>query len=145
MLNVMIKRLSSKAVLPAYQTAGAAGMDIAACLDEPVTLAPMERRLIPTGFAMAIPSGYVAYLYARSGLALKQGLTLPNCVGVIDSDYRGEIKVALINVSDRPLKIHNGDRIAQMVISEVKQAILIEAGELDDTARSDGGFGSTGV
>lgn len=145
MLKVKIKKLSENTILPEYQTAGAAGMDISACLSETVVLKPFERKLISTGFAMELPQGYAAYLYARSGLASKKGITLPNCVGVIDSDYRGEVKVALVNISDEPFSINHGDRIAQMVISEVKQAILIEADELEDTERAGGGFGSTGV
>lgn len=145
MLEVKIKKLSEKAILPKYQTEGAAGMDISACLDETVTLKPMERKLISTGFAIAVPDGYAAFLYARSGLASKKGITLPNCVGVIDSDYRGEVKVALVNLSDEEFLINDGDRIAQMVISPVNQAILIEEDELTETERAGGGFGSTGV
>ena len=145
MLNVEIKKLSEKAVLPAYQTEGAAGMDVSACIDEDIALNPMERKLISTGFAIAVPDGYAAYLYARSGLASKKGITLPNCVGVIDSDYRGEVKVALVNLSDEPFEIKNGDRIAQMVISPVIQVALIEKDELSETKRAGGGFGSTGV
>ncbi len=145
MLNVEIKKLSDNAVLPAYQTEGAAGMDVSACIEEDITLNPMERKLISTGFAIAVPEGYAAYLYARSGLASKKGITLPNCVGVIDSDYRGEVKVALVNLSDEPFCIKNGDRIAQMVISPVIQVILEEKDELSETKRAGGGFGSTGV
>ena len=145
MFSVKIKKLSETAVLPEYQTKGAAGMDLCACLSESVILAPSERKLIPTGFAMALPEGYAAFIYARSGLASKKGITLPNCVGVIDSDYRGEVKVALVNISDEAFEINNGDRIAQMVISEVKTAILEVTDELDDTERAGGGVGSTGV
>lgn len=145
MFEVEIKKLSEDVTLPSYQTEGAAGMDISACLTEDVILNPMERKLIPTGFAIAVPDGYAAYLYARSGLASKKGITLPNCVGVIDSDYRGEVKVALVNLSDEPFEIKNGDRIAQMVISPVIQAILVEKEELSETKRAGGGFGSTGV
>ena len=145
MLNVEIKKLSADALLPQYQTEGAAGMDISACIEEDIVLNPMERKLISTGFAIAVPDGYAAYLYARSGLASKKGITLPNCVGVIDSDYRGEVKVALVNLSEEPFVIKNGDRIAQMVISPVIQAILVEKEELSETKRAGGGFGSTGV
>ncbi len=145
MLNVKVKKLSDNAVLPEYQTSGAAGMDLCACVPESVTLAPSERKLIPTGFAMALPEGYAAFIYARSGLASKKGITLPNCVGVIDSDYRGEIKVALVNISDEVFTINTGDRIAQMVISRVERAQLTLADELSDTERAGGGFGSTGV
>lgn len=145
MFEVKIKKLAEGVNLPSYQTEGAAGMDISAYLAEDVILNPMERKLIPTGFAIAVPDGYAAYLYARSGLASKKGITLPNCVGVIDSDYRGEVKVALVNLSDEPFEIKNGDRIAQMVISPVIQAILKEVDELSETERAGGGFGSTGV
>lgn len=145
MLTIRLKRLSEHAVMPAYQTAGAAGMDISACLSEPLTIAPGERCLVPAGFAMAIPDGYAAFIYARSGLATKKGITLPNCVGVIDSDYRGEIKVALTNLSDEAVTIKPSDRVAQMVISRVEQAVLEEADDLEKTDRADGGFGSTGV
>lgn len=145
MLTIRLKRLSEHAVMPAYQTAGAAGMDISACLSEPLTIAPGERCLVPAGFAMAIPDGYAAFIYARSGLATKKGITLPNCVGVIDSDYRGEIKVALTNLSDEAVTIKPYDRVAQMVISRVEQAVLEEADDLEKTDRADGGFGSTGV
>lgn len=145
MIEVKIKKLTDKASLPEYQTCGAAGMDLCACLDEPVILAPSERKLIPTGFAMSLPEGFAAFIYPRSGLASKKGITLPNCVGVIDSDYRGEVKVALVNISDTAFEINNGDRIAQMVISEVKRVILKEEEELDLTERAGGGFGSTGV
>ncbi len=145
MFEVKIKKINEKAILPKYQTAGAAGMDISACLDETVILKPFERKLIPTGFAIAVPQGYAAFLYARSGLASKKGITLPNCVGVIDSDYRGEVMVALVNLSNEEFEINSGDRIAQMVISEVKTASLKEVDSLDETDRAAGGFGSTGV
>lgn len=145
MLSVKVKKLSDNAVLPEYQTSGAAGMDLCACVEGSVTLAPSERKLIPTGFAMALPEGYAAFIYARSGLASKKGITLPNCVGVIDSDYRGEIKVALVNISDEAFTINSGDRIAQMVITRVERAELALADELSDTERAGGGFGSTGV
>lgn len=145
MLSVKVKKLSENAVLPEYQTSGAAGMDLCACVEGSVTLAPSERKLIPTGFAMALPEGYAAFIYARSGLASKKGITLPNCVGVIDSDYRGEIKVALVNISDEAFTINSGDRIAQMVITRVERAELALADELSDTERAGGGFGSTGV
>lgn len=145
MLNIKIKKLSEKAVLPEYQTSGAAGMDLCACVEEVTVIAPSERKLIPTGLAMALPQGYGAFIYARSGLASKKGITLPNCVGVIDSDYRGEIKVALVNISDEPFEINCGDRIAQMVITKVEQATLSLTDELDSTERAGGGFGSTGV
>ncbi len=140
-----IKRLHENAVLPAYMSAGAAAMDVCACIEEDVILAPGERALIGTGFAIAAPVGTVALLFARSGLAYKSGITLSNCVGVIDSDYRGEVKVALTNTSDAPFTVTSGMRIAQLAILPVEQAQLCEVDDLDETARSAGGFGSTGV
>ena len=143
---VPMKLLSPQATLPCYATAGAAAMDLSACLpDGQVTLAPGERKLVPTGVAMSIPPLHVGLLFARSGLAAKKGLTLANAVGVIDSDYRGEIKVAMIHLGQEPVTIRHGDRIAQMSILPIVQAVPTQVGELDDTLRSAGGFGSTGV
>ena len=140
-----IKKLTENAVIPKYATKGSAGMDLYACIESDITLAPGERAVIPTGIAIALESAdYVAYIFARSGLAVKSGITLPNCVGVIDSDYRGEIKVGLINLSDKPYTVANGDRIAQLVISPVIVPEISEADELDATERAAGGFGSTG-
>ncbi|MBO5743322.1 MAG: dUTP diphosphatase [Clostridia bacterium] len=131
--------------LPFYATSGAAGMDLTACLDESITLKPLERALIPTGIAISLPSEkYGAFLFARSGLASKHGITLANCVGVVDSDYTGEIKVALVNLSNNEYTIENGERVAQMVIMEVAKASFTVAEELDKTQRGSGGFGSTG-
>lgn len=140
-----IKKLSENAVIPKTATGGSAGMDLYACLDSDITLAPGQRALIPTGIAIALESNaYVAYIYARSGLAIKSGITLSNCVGVVDSDYRGEVKVGLINLSDSEYTVKNGDRIAQMVIAPVIMADVQEVSELDETERAAGGFGSTG-
>ncbi len=140
-----IKKVNENAVIPKAATGGSAGMDLYAALSEEVTLAPGQRALIPTGIAIALESNlYVAYIYARSGLAIKSGITLSNCVGVVDSDYRGEVKVGLINLSDSDYTVKNGDRIAQMVISPVIMPEIIEASELDETERASGGFGSTG-
>ena len=140
-----IKKLNENAVIPKTATGGSAGMDLYACLDSDVTLAPGQRALIPTGIAIALESNaYVAYIYARSGLAIKSGITLSNCVGVVDSDYRGEVKVGLINLSDSEYTVKNGDRIAQMVIAPVIMADIEEVAELDETERAAGGFGSTG-
>lgn len=140
-----IKKLSENAVIPKTATGGSAGMDLYACLDSDITLAPGQRALIPTGIAIALESNaYVAYIYARSGLAIKSGITLSNCVGVVDSDYRGEVKVGLINLSDSEYTVKNGDRIAQMVIAPVIMADVQEVSELDETERAEGGFGSTG-
>ncbi|NPA43190.1 MAG: dUTP diphosphatase [Chlorobi bacterium] len=130
--------------MPAYETAGSAGMDLRAWLEAPVTLAPGERKLIPTGIRIALPDGYEAQIRPRSGLAAKHGITLLNTPGTIDSDYRGEIKVILINLSDRPFTVHDGDRIAQMVVSRYEKARWIPADTLDETSRGEGGFGSTG-
>lgn len=140
-----IKKLNENAVIPKVATGGSAGMDLYACLDSDVTLAPGQRALIPTGIAIALESNaFVAYIYARSGLAIKSGITLSNCVGVVDSDYRGEVKVGLINLSDSEYTVKNGDRIAQMVIAPVIMADIEEVSELDETERAAGGFGSTG-
>lgn len=140
-----IKRINENANIPKAATGGSAGMDLYACLESDIVLKPGQRALIPTGIAIALESNsYVAYIYARSGLAIKSGITLSNCVGVVDSDYRGEVKVGLINLSDSEYTVKNGDRIAQMVIAPVIMAEVEEVSELDETERSDGGFGSTG-
>ena len=131
--------------LPFYATEGSAGMDLIACIDEDIVLKPLERKLIPTGIAISLPSAeYGAFIFARSGLASKKGITLANCVGVVDSDYTGEIKVALINLSSEQYTLTNGERIAQMVIMPVAQARLTVTDELNATQRGSGGFGSTG-
>ena len=119
-------------------------MDLRANLAETITLKPLERQLIPTGLFIELPDGYEAQIRPRSGLAIKQGITCLNTPGTIDSDYRGEIKVILINLSNESQPIHHGDRIAQMVIAEAKQAILVLTEQLNDTVRGDGGFGHTG-
>ena len=148
-MELKIKPLSPKVgkeiPFPAYATAGSAGMDLRACIDEPMTIRPMERVKVPTGFAIALPGPqWVAFIFARSGLGIKYGITLPNCVGVIDSDYRGEIIVALTNLSDTDYTIQPGDRVAQLVIMPVTQADISVVDELDETERGAGGFGSTG-
>ena len=130
--------------LPAYQSEDAAGLDLLAAVEEAMILPPLGRALVPTGLAIALPSGYEAQVRPRSGLAAKHGVTVLNSPGTIDADYRGEIKVILINLSDTPFTIGRGERIAQMVIAPVTRARLVEATELDDTARGAGGFGSTG-
>ena len=132
--------------LPSYATQGAAGMDLCAAVarDTPMQLAPGARALIPTGFAIAVPAGYEAQVRPRSGLALKHGLTVLNTPGTIDSDYRGEVGVILLNTGDAPLTIARGDRIAQMVIAPVAQAQTVEVPDLPPTGRGAGGFGSTG-
>ena len=131
--------------LPAYATPLSAGMDLRANIEDPITLRPLERRIVPTGLYIALPEGYEAQVRPRSGLALKHGITVLNSPGTIDSDYRGEIGVLLINLSDTPFVINAGERIAQMVVARHEQAELIEVEELDDTERGAGGYGHTGV
>ena len=131
--------------LPAYATPQSAGMDLRANLSEPVTLHPMERRLIPTGLHIALPEGYEAQVRPRSGLALKHGLTVLNTPGTTDADYRGEIGVVLINLSQEDFVINDGERIAQMVIARHEQGDLVVVEELDQTERGEGGYGHTGV
>ncbi|BCH53059.1 dUTP diphosphatase [Agrobacterium vitis] len=144
-----LKRLShgEGLELPAYETAGAAGMDLRAAVTEaePLTLAPGKRALVPTGLIMEIPQGFEAQIRPRSGLAFKNGITCLNTPGTIDSDYRGEVKVLLINLGTEDFTITRGMRIAQMVIAPVTQAQVIEVTETSDTMRGTGGFGSTGV
>ncbi len=143
---VRIKRLPHGATLPlpTYASAGAAGMDLLAAINEPVTLAPLTRRLVPTGIAIALPPGYELQIRPRSGLALKHGITLPNTPGTIDEDYRGEIQVILLNASDEHFVVTPGMRIAQAVLAPVVRAAWDEVLTLDETARGAGGFGSTG-
>ena len=131
--------------LPAYATPQSAGMDLRANLDAPITLHPMERRLIPTGLHIALPEGYEAQVRPRSGLALKHGLTVLNTPGTIDADYRGEIGVVLINLSQEDFVINDGERIAQMVIARHEQGDFVVVEELDETERGQGGYGHTGV
>ena len=137
--------MDSNVTLPSYQTDGAAGMDLCAFLKEPVTLEPLERKLIPTGLKIELPQGYEAQVRPRSGMAIKHGITLVNCVGTIDEDYRGELCVPVINLSNEEFTVLNGDRIAQMVISPVTKADIEVVEELSDTQRGEGGFGSTGI
>lgn len=144
-MNIQITKLNEKALLPEYQTADAAGMDLHACLDEPVAMQPMERRMIPTGLAIAVPRGYEAQVRARSGLSIKHGITTVNGVGTVDADYRGEIGVLLVNLGQEAFEITHGMRVAQMVIARYEQAVWIEADSLDETERGTGGFGSTGT
>ncbi|MCM1466567.1 MAG: dUTP diphosphatase [Alistipes sp.] len=143
--DVKIKKLNDNAILPTYGTEFSAGADLYACMDEPVTLAPGETRLIKTGLAMEIPVGYAGLIYARSGLATKKGLAPANKVGVIDADYRGEIMVALHNHSAIAAVVEAGERIAQMVITPFLTANFVAVNELEDTLRGTGGFGSTGT
>lgn len=144
-MKLKIKRLRENAKIPFRATAGSAGMDLYACIDEPVTLALGEKAVIPTGIAIALPSPELgAFIFARSGLAIKHGIGLLNAVGVIDSDYRGEVCVGVINQLPEPYTINPGERIAQLVIMPVSLIEPAEVDELDETERGAGGFGSTG-
>lgn len=143
--KVKVKKLKENAVIPKRATSGSAGADLYACIDEPITIAPGSLVMIPTGIAIELESSdCAAFLFARSGLGVKHGITLSNGVGVVDSDYRGEVCVGLCNVSSESYTIEVGERIAQMVIMPVMGAEFIEADELSDTARGVGGFGSSG-
>ena len=146
MNKVVVKflKLHADVVIPEYQTEGASGMDLCAYIEEPLTLKPMERRLVPTGLKMELPKGYEAQVRPRSGMSIKHGITLINCVGTIDEDYRGEICVPVVNLSSEQYTINNGDRIAQMVIAPVTKAVVEVSGDLSMTSRGAGGFGSTG-
>ena len=145
--TLRLKRLDDRAVLPSYQSEHAAGMDLAACPRDaqPIRLAPGDIRLIPCGFAMALPPGFEAQVRPRSGLATKHGISMPNTPGTIDADYRGEVMVPLINLGKTDFLIEPGMRIAQMVIAPVVRAAIQAVESLDDTARGSGGFGSTGA
>jgi dUTP pyrophosphatase len=132
-------------VLPAYQSSSAAGLDIASATEEPVILAPGQISLIPTGFAVAIPEGYELQIRPRSGLAIRHGITIINSPGTIDSDYRGEVRIGLINLGHEPYTICRGDRIAQMILSPVTRAKFEVVQNLDETERAGGGFGHTGI
>ena len=147
MENIVLKveKLEHCAGLPEYKTEGAAGMDLMAANTEDVVLKPLDRALIPTGIKIELPRGYEAQIRPRSGLAIKSGITLSNCVGTIDEYYRGEVCVGLINLSREEFTIKRGDRIAQMLIAPVVRADIQVLGELSATARGTGGFGSTGV
>lgn len=143
--TIKIKKLTEHAIVPQRATAGSAGMDLCACIESPVTIAPRQLVTVPTGLAIALPnSGCVALLFGRSGLGVKHGITLSNSVGVIDSDYRGELKVGLCNLSDTPYTIQPNERIAQLVITPVLPLPVQQVEELDETERGEGGFGSTG-
>ena len=144
MLKIKIVN-KGKQPLPQYATVQSAGMDLRADIDEPVTLRPLERRLIGTGLHIALPAGYEAQVRPRSGLALKYGLTVLNTPGTIDADYRGEIGVVLINLSDKEFVVNPGERIAQMVVAPYEQADLEQVELLDETERGEGGYGHTGV
>lgn len=144
MTILKIQRLEHNKILPEYKTEGAAGMDLCAAISEPVTLQPLERTLIPTGLKIELEHGYEAQIRPRSGMSIKHGITLINCVGTIDEDYRGEVCVPVVNISNEAYTIQPDERIAQMVITTYEQAKLEVVTELSDTNRGEGGFGSTG-
>ena len=145
MTKIQIKKLSNEVITPKYETSGSSGMDIAAYIRQDIIINPGEKALIPTGFSLSVPQGYEVQIRPRSGLAAKKGVTVLNTPGTIDSDYRGEIKVILINLSKDIFYVKSGERIAQMVVCPVKQVVVEEVNELSDTNRGVGGFGSTGT
>ena len=144
MTVLKIERLEHNRFLPEYKTEGAAGMDLCAAIAEPVTLKPLERTLIPTGLKIELEHGYEAQIRPRSGMSIKHGITLINCVGTIDEDYRGEVCVPVVNISNEAYTIEPQERIAQMIIARVEQAKIEVVTELTETVRGAGGFGSTG-
>lgn len=144
-VRVRFRRLSALAELPRYQSEHAAGMDLHAAIEAPITLAPRAIAMIPLGFAMAVPPGYEAQVRPRSGLGSRHGITLPNAPGTIDADYRGEVRVPLVNLGEHAFTVAPGMRIAQMVIAPVVRADIVEVDELDATERGAAGFGSTGA
>ena len=145
MIQVKVKKLHPQAVIPSYMTEHAAGMDLCTVIEAPIVLAPGERTLLPTGLAIEIPPGFEGQVRPRSGLALKKGISLVNSPGTIDADYRGEIGIIIINHGVEPVEFLPGDRVAQLIVAPVTQATLVEADELNDSVRSSGGFGHTGV
>lgn len=147
MKQVLIKKLdhAKDLPLPNYESVAAAGMDVRAAVESPIVIKPGERTLIPTGLQIALPEGYEAQIRPRSGLAIRNGITMLNSPGTIDADYRGEVKVIAINHGEEEFVVNHGDRVAQMVIAPVTQLPLLEVEELDETDRGEGGFGSTGL
>ncbi len=143
-LQIQVKRLHAAATLPVYMTAGASGMDVHACIDAPILLGSLERVLVPTGLAFSLPQGLEIQVRPRSGLAAKHGITVLNSPGTVDADYRGELKVCLVNLSAEAFTINPGERIAQIVCAQVTRVQLRETSELDATVRGAGGFGHTG-
>ena len=143
-MKIDIVKLRPDALLPQYQTAGAAGADLHACIDESITLQPLERRMIPTGISMAIPEGYEVQVRARSGMSIKHGITMVNGIGTVDADYRGELGVLIINLGQEAFTIEPGMRIAQVVVAKYETAAWNEVEVLDETERGIGGYGSSG-
>ena len=144
MTVLKIQRLPHNVSVPEYKTEGAAGMDLCAAISEPIVLKPLERKLIPTGLKIELEHGYEAQIRPRSGLSIKHGISLINCVGTIDEDYRGEVCIPIVNLSNQSYVIQPGERVAQMIIAEYEQAKIEVVTELTDTVRGEGGFGSTG-
>lgn len=144
MTILKIQRLAHNENVPEYKTEGAAGMDLCAAISEPIVLKPLERKLIPTGLKIELEHGYEAQIRPRSGLSIKHGITLINCVGTVDEDYRGEVCIPLVNLSSQSYVIQPGERVAQMVVAKYEQAKIEVVTELSDTTRGEGGFGSTG-
>ena len=145
LMTIRCKKLDPKAIIPARATAESAGLDLSACLDEPVTILPGETKMIPIGVAVELPPATAGMIYSRSGLSVKHGIALVNGVGVVDSDYRGELKVPLHNYSAESFTVNPGDRVAQMVVTPVLLPDVTEAEDLSDSERGTGGFGSTGI
>ncbi len=145
MTKILIKKLSKEAIIPKYETDGSSGMDISACIDEEIKIFPGEKAIIPSGISLSIPKGFEVQIRPRSGLAVKKGISVLNTPGTIDADYRGEIKVILINLGKEEFVVEKNMRVAQMVVSPVTQAKLEEVKELPKTFRGTGGFGSTGT
>ena len=145
MIKIQIKKLSTSVSIPKYETSGSSGMDVAAYIEKNIIISPGEKALVPTGFSVSIPIGYEIQIRPRSGLAAKKNITVLNTPGTIDADYRGEVKVILINLGKEKFIVENGDRIAQMVVCPVIQADFEEVKELSNTERGSGGFGSTGT
>ncbi len=144
MTVLKIQRLAHNVNVPEYKTEGAAGMDLCAAISEPIVLKPLERKLIPTGLKIELEHGYEAQIRPRSGLSIKHGISLINCVGTIDEDYRGEVCIPIVNLSNQSYVIQPGERVAQMIIAKYEQAKIEVVTELTDTVRGEGGFGSTG-
>ncbi len=144
MTVLKIQRLPHNVSVPEYKTEGAAGMDLCAAISEPIVLKPLERKLIPTGLKIELEHGYEAQIRPRSGLSIKHGISLINCVGTIDEDYRGEVCIPIVNLSNQSYVIQPGERVAQMIIAKYEQAKIEVVTELTDTVRGEGGFGSTG-
>ena len=144
-LNVKIKKLNQKAILPTYQTKHAAGMDLYACLDETIIIKPMQRVIVPTGLSIELPIGYESRIHARSGLAFRDGICMANGTGIIDADYRGEYGILVLNISDKDFVVEHGARLAQLVVSKFEHVVWNEVDDLTETERGAGGFGSTGT